>query len=385
MPPPLCANKLKQFWQIIYTSCRTRRTRRLAWAQRCFRKKRAEFYNDLASQIDAQPGQTLAIFLQKYALRYPDEPVGIVCAYWLTRFEETARFSRAVAPTLPPEETTVLAVAEESGDLKIGLRTLAANLETLESTHRSFLEINASALVGLVISHIFLGLIGYWIVPQIEAAMDIDRRFYGPIAQTYHVFATTIRSVGPAWLALLLAALLWGSWSIKNYTGRCRGWLDQHIIFYTLYRDFSGALFLATLSSITQKIGERTMSIHEALSRIKPHASTWLAQHIERISRNFEEIPNRGGEAFSTGILKREFQYRLQDLSEYQKLDSALLNVSQHILRETPRRIKRSATLIRYSVSFLTVAGMMGLYFGLLGMIHEFQASATLQHIMQSP
>ncbi|MCX8566922.1 MAG: Type II secretory pathway, component PulF [Glomeribacter sp. 1016415] len=377
--------KLKQLWQFMHNLCRTRGTRRLAWAQRRFRKKRAEFYNDLASQIDSQPGQTLAIFLQKYALRYPGEPVGIVCAHWLARFAETARFSRAVAHTLPPEETTVLAVAEESGDLKIGLRTLAANIETLEATQRLFLEIITSALVGLAIAHIFLGLIGYWIVPQIETAMNLETRFYGPIAQTYHGFATVIRSVGPAWLALLLAGLLWGSWSIKNYTGRFRGWLDQHILFYALYRDFAGALFLATLSSITQKIGAHAISIHEALARIKPYASTWLAQHIERISRNFEEIPNSGGEAFATGILKREFQYRLQDLSEYQKLECALFNVSQHILRETPNRIKRTATLIRYSVSFLTAAGMMGLYFGLLGMIHEFQASATLQHIMQSP
>lgn len=152
-----------------------------------------------------------------------------------------------------------------------------------------------------------------------------------------------------------------------------------------MHRDFAGALFLATIASITQKIGARAISIHEALLRIKPHASPWLAAHIERILLNFEEMPNAGGEAFATGILQREFQYRLQDISEYQKLDSALLSVAQYILRETPNRIQRTATLIRYSLSFSTVAIMMGLYFGLLGMINEFQASAAMQNIILSP
>ncbi len=381
--PPL--TKLKQLWQVMSSSYRPNFKRRLRWAQRHFHQKRAEFYLDLASQIEAQPGQTLALFLQKYALRYPSEPIGIVCAHWLVRFEETARFSRAVTHTLPPEEVTVLAVAEESGDLKIGLRTLATNIDALETTKHLFLLINASALIGLAILHIFLSLIGYWIVPKIESSMNLDSNLYGPIAQTYHLFATAIRMLGPAWLTLLVAALIWGSWSIKNYTGHWRTWLDQHVIFYSVHRDFTGALFLATIASITQKIGARAISIHEALLRIKPYASPWLAAHIERILRNFEEMPNAGGEAFATGILQREFQYRLQDISEYQKLDLALLTVAQYILRETPKRIQRTATLIRYSLSFATVAIMMGLYFGLLGMIHEFQASAAMQNIILSP
>ncbi len=381
--PPL--TKLKQLWQGMSSSYRPNFKRRLLWAQRRFYQKRAEFYLDLASQIEVQPGQTLALFLQKYALRYPNEPIGIVCAHWLVRFEETARFSRAVSHTLPAEEVSVLAVAEESGDLKIGLRTLASNINALEATKHLFLLINASALVGLAILHIFLGLIGYWIVPKIESAMNLDSNLYGPIAQTYHLVASAIRMVGPAWLALLVAALIWGSWSIKNYTGHWRAWLDQHVIFYSVHRDFAGALFLATIASITQKIGAHAISIHEALLRIKPYASPWLAAHIERILLNFEEMPNAGGEAFATGILQRDFQYRLQDISEYQKLDIALLTVAQYILCETPKRIQRTATLIRYSLSCATVAIMMGLYFGLLGMIHEFQASAAMQNIILSP
>lgn len=79
--------------------------RRLFWVKYRFADERAEYYFDLASRMEANPGVPFTEFFAKDAQRYPDEPKGVLSSIWLARYEgidgheQAATFCAARFPT----------------------------------------------------------------------------------------------------------------------------------------------------------------------------------------------------------------------------------------------------------------------------------------------
>lgn len=353
----------------------------LKFAKWQFKSQRGEFYQDLAKGMKASPGQSITTFLERYRDRYVNEPVGILCRHWLIQFDHVGTFTESARGTIPEEDLTVLAVSENAGDLRIGLESLGKNILALAACKK---EINNTLITGFVLVlflHIFLGIEAFMVMPKMAAAMkaNIDISKLGMIADVLFTGGNIIRTWWWAWFTFVALVIAWVIWSLPNYVGRMRPWLDAHVLPYQMYRDFTGSSFLVALGSVTRLVGAQVVQLHDALSRMSENASPWLRWHLGRIQENIQNEPNSKGEIFNTGITSKKSYYRILDIAEYSQMSDMLNSVGDVILDTAPAETKKRAQTIRYLLLFLSVGIMLGIYGGTFGLIDSFKEQVQLK------
>lgn len=345
---------------------------RLFWTKRSFARVRADFYKDLAERMKASRGKNIASFLEKDARRYPKLARGKMCAHWLGRFEAEGKFYKAIRGTVPEDDIATLRVAEEAGDLAVGLMTLSRGIVAIDRGKTQFLTVAATAIALFGLLHVLLAIIGFKLMPTITRSINLPVDLYGPIGTFFHYLSIAIQNWMLPWLLVLAGGGVWVTWSLRNYVGRYRSWLDSHVIVYELYREYKGAQFLLALASITQKIGNKVINPDDALGKLRVDASPWLRWHIDKIRMNLFEKPNSGGEVFATGVMNKDLTYRMMDISEYAELGETLQEVAGLVMSKTPEVIVKRANRLRIVVSVACVSLMMVLYYGVIFMNREF-------------
>ena len=335
---------------------------RLFWVKYRFRDERAEYYFDLASRMEANPGVPFTEFFAKDAQRYPDEPKGVLSSIWLARYEgidgheQAATFSDILRGTIPDEDLAVLGVGERSSDLQQALYALSKNLTAFDETRRMVTAMMAAIAITILIIQVYLGVYAYVLEPKLEASMSVYLNVdqYGPLGEAFHAWGALIRTWG--WVLLVAEAGLVATviWSMTRYTGRMRAWLDENVLFYQIFRMFQGAQFLAGLSAVTKRWGgKESQTLMPALEEMRQRAYPWLKHHVDRILHKLEYTPHIGAKVFDTGMFEKRTLHRIQDRSEYEEdLSKLLEDVSDQMIKTAPHEIKRKAARI---TTFLTV------------------------------
>ncbi|WP_206955991.1 type II secretion system F family protein [Trinickia acidisoli] len=352
----------------------------LYWAKRAFRSERATFYNDLAENMEAEPGTRITTFLSRYAERYPKEPIGKLSAHWLNAFREEGSFSEAVRGTVPDDDIGPIAISERAGELKTGLFALSEVIAGLDQTKEAMVTVFSSTILVFVVLQFYVGFYSFSIIPKIESGLphNLSIMDIGPVASFMHTLSYSVRTFWPLWFASIIAFVGVSLWAVPNYIGRLRPWLDRHVLYFQLYREFRAAQFLTSLATITQNINNSALPIPQALQRMHADATPWVRWHIERILVNMEENSDGKGENFATGMVSKQMEYRMIDIAQYADMADMLDQVGKTILKRSPKEMERRAQRIQFISRVIMVSIVFGISAGFYYLSFEFQNAVTL-------
>jgi type II secretory pathway component PulF len=368
-----------KFIESLSAGMRAPFTDKLWRAKGKFRKSRADFYYDLAESMENEPGTRITLFIERYADRYPKEPVGKLAAHWLEVYREEGSFTEALRGTVPSEDIGNLLIAEQSGDLKVGLRSLSSVIAGLDSTLDAIRAVFLSTIFVFLAAQFYVGFYSFKIVPTIERSIppEIHISDLGLAAIVLHWLSFLVRHLWPLWFAGIGFTLALVLWSVPNYVGKYRGFLDRHVLHFQLYREFHSASFLTSLGAVTQRINNKVLPIPKALQLMEPDAAKWTQSHIRRILVNLEENPEGKGENFNTGLVKKETHYRMIDIAQYANMSDMLDRVGKGVLKRTPKEMEKRAEKISFASRIVLVAVVMGLSWGFNAMSWSFQRAVT--------
>lgn len=348
-----------------------------------FKSKRGDFYLDLASVMEASPGESVTKILAKYADRYKNQSLGILCRHWLDRFQDVGTFSESLRGTIPTEDLATLAASEAAGDLRVGLEKLGQNIIALDACKGEIKKALIGALMLLVLLHVFLGIESFIVMPKLAAAMkgkaDLDKM--GKVAGILFGGSDLIRSWWWLWLGFLGGMTALVLWSLKHYVGKGRRWLDENILPFQMARDFNAAGFFTTVGSITMPRGGHVVQLHDALVQMRQNAYPWLRWQTKLILENLAARPNSKGEIFDTGIANRNMYYRILDISDYSEVPVMLQKVGGIILKTAPEDIKKRALKLRVYLMGVCILLMLGIYGGTYFLIEAFKTAAQLKSL----
>jgi len=355
-----------------------------------FASKRADYYYDLAMRIEKMPGEPISNHFAKDAARRVGEPVGVLAALWLARYEgldgqvQEAQLAEVLRGTVPDEDLAIIAVAEQGGDVKQGLSKLAENLRAMSDAKANIMVMLASVGLTLIILHVYLGAMAVLVAPMLDRSFAslLPIESYGPIAKSFHYSAQFLRNWG--WLILIGEAALayWVVRALRHYTGKYRDWLDRKVILFDFFRRFQGAQFLAGMSAVTQRFGSDTKNLSAALELMREKAYPYLAHHIQRMEATLEESPNAGGKMFDTGLFDKDTSYRIQDIAEYEDdLSKMLDSVSAMLLQTAPRELEQKASKFNRKASILLIILITSLAFMPAFMARELKKSMQTNSI----
>lgn len=346
-----------------------------------FKSKRGNFYLDLASVMEATPGESVTKILQKYSERYKKKSIGILCRHWLDRFQEVGTFSESLRGTIPTEDLATLSASEAAGDLRIGLEKLGHNIIAMNACKAEIMKAMVGALMLVFVFHVFIGIEAFMVMPKLESAMigKVDFEHMGNTAPVLFGGAQIVRDWWWAYAILAIGLVVLVLWALKNYTGRYRQWLDSHFLPFQMARDFNAAGFFSTVGSITAPRGGHVVQLHDALTQMRLNAYPWLRWQIKLILDNMAAHPNSKGEIFDTGIANQSTYYRILDIADYSEVPVMLQKVSGIILKTAPEEIKSKANLLRVGLMAICLLTMLGIYGGTFALIEAFKAAAQMK------
>lgn len=346
-----------------------------------FRSKRGDFYLDLASVMEATPGESVTKILRRYSERYNKKSVGILCRHWLDRFQEVGTFSESLRGTIPTEDLATLAASEAAGDLRVGLEQLGHNIIAMNACKGEIWKAMFGALMLLLVLHIFLGIQAFMVMPKLEATMigKVDMANLGRSAELLFGGAAFIRSWWPLYTAVVIAGVILFTWALKNYTGRYRQWLDNNVLPFQMARDFNAAGFFSTVGAITAERGGHVVQLHDALVQLRHNAYPWLRWQTKLILDNLAAYPNSKGEIFDTGIANRKTYYRILDIADYAEVPVMLQRIGVQILKTAPEEIKIRANILRAGLMAISILIMLAIYMSTFSVIESFKAAVQLK------
>lgn len=330
----------------------------------------------------AAPGVHIIKLLERYALRYPEEAVGVLCSNWVENMHHTGSFHAAVRGSIPEEDIALLAASEENGDLLVGLTLLGKNTIALKKVQADSWKSLAGALAMLIILHIYLGIMSFMVLSKMEQVMrnGVDLSKLGLTADVMFGTAHFIQEYWWAWLIFLVVFVVTIIWALPNYTGKYRRFLDNHIFIFQIYRDFVGASFIMSAAALSSLVGSQLTHFSESLSEIRARSNVpWLNWQIDMIQTNFKLNPNSKAEIFDTGVTSKRMYYRILDIADYQEMSAMLNKVGDIILEIAPQETSKRAFKIRVTVMTLSLALMVGSWLGTPEVIDSYKRQIQLR------
>lgn len=353
------------------------RIRRCAAA---FDKKRYAYFENMASMLIASDGHMnyLTLF-EREAERYQGTDRGRLTAYWVERMHETgARLSESWLGSVPNDELAVIAIAERRGRgaVAAALADIARVGHTVASARKAFFATIAMALVGMTLAMSMILMMPFFFKPFfIKSFGFIPPEFYGPNTIRYYKTADFVGAVWWMVIPAVIAGAMWVAWSLPNWTGRARRWCDENIIIYKLYRDFKGALFLATLASLTKSSGGEVTNQRSALLMMVKEVQPWLRWKVEEMLSRMDSRGALDASIFDVGVVDKEIYYRITDIFEARGLSDGLEIAGRESEERAVSAIESRGKILRTVMLGGGVVTVMGLLFWVYGVVFEFKTA----------
>ena len=160
---------------------------------------------------------------------------------------------------------------------------------------------------------------------------------------------------GPLLLTLTAAVSIWTLWSLPNFTGPARQWLDR-LMPWSIYRELSGVSFLMNLSAL-MRASLKTLDTLDILAR---YSSPWLLERIEATRREVNSGAHLGLALKNTQLdfPSRECVNRLVLLTQGDNAESVIDAFARDWLVKTQERVRRQLARLR-TVCFGLVGGYL--------------------------
>ena len=351
-----------------------------------FRKKRAEYYSYLSSMLEASQGNTKFITLfERDAQRYQGEPRGVLCAYWRDVYMNNgAALGDAWQGTLPDDELAIIRVAEGAGAGAVmsalkDMARIAALSEKVKS------EVLATLLVGVVGVGIALAMATLFPVfasaklQEIYSFIPLDQ--WGPKGKAFNSYAKGVVSYGVYFVAVFFLVFTFIQWTVNNLTGPVRDWLDSKVVLYRVIRDIKGALFLATMSTLTRRRGNVMFTLRDSLTMFGQNArSPWLRWRVEQVVDGIDQTGAIGTDAFNTPLLSREMFFYLRDTQEARGFAEGFVETGNYVETNILAGLIKRMTAYRVILLLAGVATVVGVMGWQFGVIYEMKGVMSLYY-----
>jgi type II secretory pathway component PulF len=301
-----------------------------------FSGSRVEFYKDLAEVLDHRVSLTSRIDVLANRAVEEKDVVAPLFQLWSRRMDDRS-FADALEGTVPQSDLMIIGASEGAGKLSDGLRFAAMVIVAAKQMKAALY----AAVIGFVFLSAFLsvllGLFSAYGIGFIEELVPPND--WPWMGQRLRELAEFVTGSGVQAMLVLLGLGVLYVWSLPRWSGKARVVADRILPFYTIYRDFQGALFLVSLAALMRN----RVSLNRALDTLAESGSPWLRWHIREILYRLDYESDQPGKAFATGIFNRNLTWRIIDFSQFSSFAVAIEEVGINSISLITESVKKSA------------------------------------------
>jgi hypothetical protein len=357
---------------------------RLSWATRCFRSRRADYYEYLADLIEATAGtKTLHNVFHDDALRYCSRRArGVLSIVWLDRFPKSGGdlFSTWFG-TLPTEDLLAIQSAQYAGSsaLTRTFRQLAEIVKLVDQARASLLSTAFVGVVGITMAVGSVFAIPFLTVKHLKKVFStVPPEYYGDWTRSLFAagawLGVSAPYVGGAILIMVIAVL----WSFPNWKGATRDVIDQYGP-WAFYRRVQAIRFVSLLCVTLSPRACNSSRLRDAVSLQAHGASPWFARHISLMVTHLESGATVT-QALDTGLMDEELWWYFTDLFHTLGLDEALKRIRLRIQSYALEKINQQALYLRWLLLFLALAMVLGIAYWHVRVFEELRQSLSLHY-----
>ncbi|OWQ92324.1 hypothetical protein CDN99_07240 [Roseateles aquatilis] len=343
-------------------------------AARRLRQRRGDFYYDLAAALEDRV--PLFTILRKCEVRARRRSRGDQLLYRrMLRAAMGGSLARALAGVVPPSELLMIDALQGGGDERLsqGLHFLSDTVEKVDGMFRAVRKAVAYPLMLLGAMTAILVVFSLHAVPVLADLIAPER--WPPLGQALYAVAWLVRHHGLMIGAMALAGGALFVWALPRWQGPGRRWLDRYPPF-SLYRDFSGAMLVISLSSLMRA----GVSLRASLERAGRFSGPWMRWHLRQIlARLSDRQAAQFGRAFATGVLNPAMEERVQDAAERRDPVAAFVKIGVGSIDRLQRGIADSAARLNGLLLVAAAALLLFLVGGFLSTVMEVQNSMQME------
>lgn len=344
-------------------------------AASAFRKHRADYYRYLSSMLEASKGNTkFSTLFERDAQRYGKEARGVLCAHWFDLYMSNGgNLGATWQGTLPDDEVAIIRVAQDAGDsaLLSALQDVARVATLSDKVKSEVTGTLAAAVIGLTIALLMVTVFPIFSARKLQdiySFIPLDQ--WGPNGMAFNKHAQRVIDYGLFFVVALIGMIVYIQWTIEHLTGPVRDWLDRNFVLYRTVRDIKGALFLATMSTLTRRRGNVMFTLRDSLSLFGQSArSPWLRWRVEQVVDGIDQTGAIGTEAFNTPLLSREMFFYLRDTQEARGFAEGFVETGNYVESNILDGIIKRMTVYRWVMllaGVFCVVGVMGWQFSII-------------------
>jgi type II secretory pathway component PulF len=344
----------------------------LFFARSSLRKRRADFYQDLAAALEDR----VSIFtvLKGFEARARRRDPSTAKMYLeMMKAMQKEGLAHALRPVISPTELVMLDAIQNSGDATLakGLFFMADMCEKLDQMSRIMRNAVAYPLALLVIFSALLFGFSVYAVPVIESLLPVEK--WPPIGQTMHTLAGVVRSYGLFVAASVLLMLVLFLRSLSRWQGPVRRVLDNYPP-YNVYRSYTGAMLIVSLSSLMRT----GVSLRGSIERAMKFSSPWLRWHLREILRALSSgNTTMFGTAFRTGLLNPDMEDRVQEASERRDPVSAFVKIGVGSIDRIARSVEDAAGKLNNVLLLFGGAGLGAMIMAFFATVQSISSGIT--------
>jgi type II secretory pathway component PulF len=322
-------------------------------ARSSLRQRRGDFYQDLAAALEDR----VSIFtvLKGFEARARRRDPSTAKMYLeMMKAMQKEGLAHALRPIISSTELIMLDAIQNSGDATLAkglffMSDMCAKLDRMSRVMRK--AVTYPILLLIVFSALLVGF-SIYAVPVIESLLPVEK--WPPIGQKMHAVATIVRNYGLFIAVTVLVMLVAFMRSLSRWQGPVRRALDSYPP-YNVYRSYTGAMLIVSLSSLMRT----GVSLRGSIERAMKFSSPWLRWHLRETLRALSSgNATQFGAAFRTGLLNPDMEDRVQEASERRDPVAAFVKIGVGSIDRIARSVEDAASKLNNA---LIVLGGLGL------------------------
>lgn len=352
-------------------------------AAKKFHKNRAEYYRYLASMLESSKGNTkMSTLFERDAQRYEGKARGILAAYWHNKYlNNGGNLAECWQGTLPDDEISIIRVAQSAGDgaLLAALNDVSRVAMLSDRVKKEVIGTLTAAIIGVAVATFMMTVFPIFSSNKLQEVYSfIPLSEWGKKGKAFNQHADNVKDYGLYCVVALSFILFFFSWTINNLTGPVRDWMDKNIAVYRTIRDIKGALFLATMATLTRKRGNVMYTVATSLTTLATSArSPWLKWRVEEIVDRIESSGATGSDAFATNLLSEEMYFFLRDTQEARGFSEGFDETGKFVENTILGGIIGRMTVYRWTLLLTGVACVVGVMGWQFSVIYEMKEVMT--------
>jgi type II secretory pathway component PulF len=338
-------------------------------ARSSLRKRRADFYQDLGAALEDR----VSIFtvLKGYEARARRRDPSAAKMYLeMMKAIQKGGLAHALRPIISPTELIMLDAIQNSGDatLSKGLYFMAEMCGKFDHMTRVMRKAVTYPLVLLVVFSALLVGFSVYAVPVIESLLPVEK--WPPTGQAMYAVAQIVRNYGAYIAGAAVALIIVFLKSLGRWQDPVRRVLDNYPP-YNIYRTYTGAMLVVSLSSMMRT----GISLRASIERAMKFSSPWLRWHLREILRALSSgNTTKFGTAFRTGLLNSDMEDRVQEASERRDPVAAFVKIGVGSIDRIASAVEGAAGKLNNTLIVLGGLGLGAMIMAFFGTVQSISS-----------